>query len=182
MIPYTDELENQIAQVVAVSQELSIDPQEFNTKGLLDQWAENKEFLYQRFGNQLIKSLGDYTLDLPAEEQFKLVEEFNASMYNTYGYRYSDLADFIYYQRAGFFENKVMYDYNYRDITIKAGMKLLRAFKYFIEDEKVLYDIQTAASMVVQNGVFHGNCAFQAIHWTLYHLVRIFLIGALAIH
>ena len=157
MIPYTDELENQIAQVVAVSQELSIDPQEFNTKGLLDQWAENKEFLYQRFGNQLIKSLGDYTLDLPAEEQFKLVEEFNASMYNTYGYRYSDLADFIYYQRAGFFENKVMYDYNYRDTTIKAGMKLLRAFKYFIEDEKALYDIQTAASMVVQNGVFHGE-------------------------
>ena len=85
MIPYTDELENQIAQVVAVSQELSINPQEFNTKGLLDQWAENKEFLYQRFGNQLIKSLGDYTLDLPAEEQFKLVEEFNANMYNIYG-------------------------------------------------------------------------------------------------
>ena len=80
MIPYTDELENQIAQVVAVSQELSIDPQEFNTKGLLDQWAENKEFLYQRFGNQLIKSLGDYTLDLPAEEQFKLVEEFNINI------------------------------------------------------------------------------------------------------
>lgn len=157
MIPYNDELESQVAQVVAISQDLEINAKDLKTSELLNQWATNKEFLYNRFGEKLILSLGDYRMDLPEEDKNKMIEGFNANMFHLYGHAFDDLADFIYYERAGFFDNKVTTNYEYKDSIIKSGMKLLKAFKYFISDEKMLDEIQTAASMIIQNDSMHGE-------------------------
>ena len=62
-----------------------------------------------------------------------------------YTYHNSDLANFIDENLDSFFDNKVS---NTVGRQIPEGMKLIKAFKFFEEDKKVLRDLQDKASQL----------------------------------
>ena len=72
-------------------------------------------------------------------------------------FRFDDLVGFILDNQDNFFDNVTAYDWKVNDeVTIPKGMKLLRAFKYFCKDKDLLNDIQSVASMAIQNDKITG--------------------------
>lgn len=68
------------------------------------------------------------------------------------------LSDFIEEQREGFFSNQVVKDYEaYDGKKIPKGMKLVKAFKFFESNQRALEDIQSAASMIIQEDKVEGK-------------------------
>lgn len=72
------------------------------------------------------------------------------------------LAQFLEDNRKGFFQNKVLSPWCNSEVNIEVpeGMKLLKAFKYFESDEITLKDLQTQASMIIQEDKVEGYLCF----------------------
>ena len=77
----------------------------------------------------------------------------------------SDLADekyneqwTTYFQKKGFFDNKVVEEYvtELNEIITK-DTKLIKAFKYFIKDKEILNDLQSRASRIIQENKVEGK-------------------------
>lgn len=68
------------------------------------------------------------------------------------------MAHFLAEQRDGFFSNAVVREYTAPNgKKIPKGMKLIKAFKYFEEDELILNEIQSEASRIIQENKIEGT-------------------------
>lgn len=73
-------------------------------------------------------------------------------------YEHPDLAGFIAAQEEGFFKNITTVDYTTEEgKSIRKGTKLVKAFKYFINNERSLTDIQNEASRIIQEDKIEGT-------------------------
>lgn len=151
MLNQQDILQN-INKVIGYSQEFPMS----DCKALLDKWAEAKEDLANTYlGGELIKNFGHIQMTLPKEEQDK---QFNKFVENfTYRNSYVRFVDFLRENQHGFFENKVEKEYKLDDVIIPQGMKLVKAFKFFIKDKDELDKWQTEASRIIQCNVLEGD-------------------------
>lgn len=73
---------------------------------------------------------------------------------------YSRLYQFVKANRESFFKNLVSNTTVTYDKPIMKGMKLSKAFKYFIEDKEMLIRIQQLASSYIQKDKIHGKLCF----------------------
>lgn len=156
----TDEIYNQVSDVLEWSQNLD---KSDGVEGLLNDWAKNKQRLYEDiFNNQLI-------YEYPTPITFTLDEKTKNHYLNDFidvvdgYYNNSALADFVEAERDGFFENIVHTPYKNNNTMIKSGSKLLKSFKYFESNKEVLDNIQTRASMLIQENKATGKLCF-SIH------------------
>lgn len=152
-------IKEQFDKVISYSQ-IGIDnPQ---TEQLFTIWENNKKRFYQAFGDQLIWEYPEkvsFELDEAAKED-KVLNFLNTA----YREHFYDLYDFLRVQKDGFFKNQVIEEFVTKsDKIITKGTKLIKAFKYFINDPKVLNDWQSKASMIIQENKVEGRLCF-SIH------------------
>ena len=78
----------------------------------------------------------------------------------------SEFGGYLDWQREGFFKNEVVDDYQLYDENgnksrlIKKGTKLIKTFKYFVEDEELLHTLESRASQIIQENKVEGTLCF----------------------
>jgi hypothetical protein len=128
---------------------------ESNTDLLFAQWYNNKKWIRECLGGKLI-----YTLPTPV--QFSLGEEQKKRMLEEFidfvGIRNHRLSYFLDVTFDDFFDNKLSHNYYFEDdLTLKAGSKLIKSFKYFESDPIMLRAYQDRASQLIQENKIEGQ-------------------------
>lgn len=149
-------LEEQVAAVVGHSQKIE------NPKvtALLKDWREAKKTFIELFNGELIYQYPTlFSFTLGEQEKVERVNHFIQVVDEEYNL--SELSLFLEAQKESFFENKVTTDYEYLNaegkwVEVPIGMKLIKAFKFFISDKVLLHRIQDEASMIIQENKLTG--------------------------
>ena len=128
-----------------------------HTNKLFDKWFEAKRDFIEAWDGNLIYEGPKVSFELSKSDRNTRLDEFIDVIAVTYDNE--ALAEFIHKNRDGFFENKVVSSL-WEDEGIPVGMKLVRAFKHFESDELALKDIQTHASMIIQEDKVEGTLCF----------------------
>ena len=132
MIMVSEEIKEQFREVIRYSQGIE-NPQ---VDELFETFCKKKYFFYHAFGDALIWEDDEiHTYHFTDEERKERLKKFIQRVLEHYD-NYT-LSIFIERQQDGFFENKVAEDWQYDDLCIKAGTKLLKAFKHFVKDDKI---------------------------------------------
>ena len=128
---------------------------------LFDLWYHAKNEFIDAWGGQLIYEVEEeIVFELSEQEKNNRLNEFINVVYDTY--MNCDLGNFLYNTRKDFFKNHLSEDYIDREKNIKIakGSKILKAFKLFEENEKVIDALQTQASMLIQENKVRGKLCF----------------------
>ena len=123
----------------------------------MSDWEENKCKFYSRLpGNKLIyQSHTPITMSISEDDKKAELDCFIDNI----RWRYSlfELKNFVENNRENFYSNILSEDYPMENGTIiPKGMKIIKAFKYFVEDKETLTEIQDKASMLIQNTKISG--------------------------
>lgn len=142
------ELESSFKEVLRYSQGF----QKPNVSQLLTTWREAKSWFIQKFN-------GNYIWESPEPIIFTLGPEERRKGFNAFLNQVPvDLANFLKVQGIdAFFNNKTVTPYNSPSIPV--GSKILKAFKYFLPEDKVSY-YQDLASTYLQENHFSGILCF----------------------
>ena len=149
-------IQSQFDEVVAYSQGFSP-----NTDELFKRWYEAKRDFIEAFdGNLIWECSNQVTFELSQADKNVRLDEFISKISNVF--ENDALAMFLEDNREGFFKNEVVAGGTVRmgegDIVdIPVGMKLIKAFKYFESDPLTLKDLQTHASMIIQEDKVSGT-------------------------
>lgn len=161
-----DDIKKEFNKVLSYSQDVPLD--KINTDDMFSKWWMNKKKFFDYFGGQYIYEVPEeITFNLSPEARHQRFEEFNAMVNDIlYNENESSAEDFYYFLKdneAGFYENNVVADWDWNGAKIKTGSKLVRSFKHFIENKKLLEDIQNSASRLIQEDKVTGKLCF-SIH------------------
>ena len=158
--------------IIKSSQQLKIDNKEFNIDPLFNQWYEAKRKFIKRFNIQVPQTEGssnfiyefpEMTFSLDVSTKISKVEGF-IDFIDEYLWcpeipenLRTNFCNFLKANKSGFFENKVVTSWHtIYDEVIQEGMKLLKSFKFFFKGP-LLEDIQTKASMIIQENSITGK-------------------------
>lgn len=150
------QIQEQFNKIITYSQDIE-EPQ---TDELFDKWFKAKTRFIKAFDNKLIYEYPTkVSFQLSETEKHKALRHFLDRL--IIDYNAIELATFIAEQQDGFFKNITIKPYiTDNKVTIKEGFKLVKAFKYFISDPKILTDIQNSASRVIQEDKIEGRLCF----------------------
>lgn len=141
-------LKTQVTQVISYSQNIP-NPQ---VDVLIERWYRQKQRFIEMFGGQLIVELGEVEFHLSPQMRDNRINDFIDRLVNNY--QHEELAKFVSDNRNGFFDNRVIKDYQ----KIPRGMKLIRAFRYFESENKALLErLQNEASVILQEDKIKGT-------------------------
>ena len=154
-------IQEQFNKVIAYSQNIP-NPK---TDKLFETWLNKKRDIIEIFGGKLIYEVeGKVHFELTDEAKRERVNCFIDELWNL---GYVELGDFVLNQRESFYKNIVETDYiiythkdGSKNTTIKKNTKLVRAFKYFIEDKDILNKLQIKASQLIQEDKVEGTLCF----------------------
>lgn len=152
-----NKIRNDFSKVISHSQGIA----EPKIDKLFDIWLENKSRYIELFDGKLIYEMPEpISFEMSDKDKASQIGDFITSLYNYTGIK-NDFPNFIEAQANGFYSNTVCEEYCLNDGTfIPKGMKLVKAFKYFIEDKDLLTEIQMAASRVIQKDKITGRLCF----------------------
>ena len=147
-----NDIKKQVQSVLQYSQGYSFEP---NVDDIIEKWSTNKKSFIDAWDGKLI-------YEHPEELHFELDEESKIKEVcklcdKVKSCGFSQLSDFIYSTRNDFFTNVLSEDYNSLSVCISKGIKLTKAYKFFISDENVLREIQDWASLVMQKNKINGH-------------------------
>ena len=147
-----DEIKSQVSEVLRYSQGIP----NLNADKLVDEWFEAKQSIIDAWrGKTIIETSQTIIFELSPEEKRKRFNEFLNFIEFTYGN--DALVEFLEINHKDFFTNHLSNEYTYNDITIPKGTKIIRAFKFFESDISALDDIQSHASMIIQEDKVSGQ-------------------------
>ena len=158
---FTEDIQKDFKEVITYSQGIS-DPK---IDDIVKAFEKNKAWFYHLFGDQLI-----YEFPKPVSFNYSIKEQ--KEKFDNFVNRINDhydlytLSSFIDVNGSEAFYNNVIeedFTVSSEDICIKKGSKMLKAFKYFVEDEKLLRKIQDEASVLIQENKIEGTLCF-SIH------------------
>lgn len=149
-------------KVIAYSQDIPA-PQ---TSELLENWAKAKRNIVTRFLEGKIQ----YTypkkvrFELNNDSKSERVEHFQDYIQNLFSDYYHPLAKFLRHLSVEeFYANSILEDYvisERDDKKIQKGSKIVKSFKYFIDDKQLLADLQNKASEIIQENKVEGYLTF----------------------
>lgn len=147
-----EKIKEQVREVIRHSQSIS------NPKvdSLIDTWYENKKYFIELFDDKLIYTTSDkITVDLSDDTKAAQIDDF---IHYLEKLDLEDLAMFVFQNSKDFFSNitTTPYTYEKRHMTVPAGIKITKAFKFFIDDPITLDAVQTKASQIIQCGKLNG--------------------------
>ena len=153
-----DKIKRDFNRVIEYSQNLS---GTVNSDDLFENWENNKSRFINAWDGELIKELGEISFHLSSEQREKAVSNVIDQIEYLYDsnrpqLRFDLLSTFILDNQDTFFDNVVSKEKSYDGIKIPKGMKILKAFKFFCQDKDLLNDIQSIASMAIQNDKVSG--------------------------
>ena len=144
-------IKEQVRKVIQYSQDIP-DPK---VDELMDKWLEAKRDFIEVFDGNLIYEIPNVSFHLTREDIERRVNEL--INYIKYTYENSTpLEPYILANIEGFQDNLVQHTYQSRRKCIPAGSKLVKSFKHFAQG-KMLDDIQTRASQIIQENVITGT-------------------------
>lgn len=150
-----EDIKEQFNKVIRFSQEFP----SVNSDALFDQWLEAKRNIIEAFGGKLIYEVAEPVhFHLDEKNRARAFEEFVMHIKNVY--HNTPLVDFLTANEKGFYDNVVCNPYEYQDIKVPTGMKLVKAFKFFEKDKDVLELLQNLASQVIQEDKIEGKLCF----------------------
>lgn len=144
------DIKNQFDKVVKHSQGIL----EVNSQPLFEKWYEAKKSFIEKWGGYIYNTGEVFKIPLSEEEKYKKLEEFIYKL--RYEHGLYELSNFVEENKSTFFENTVNSNLQERE-KIKKGMRLIKSFKYFIDNETHLSKIQDAASMIIQEEKIVGE-------------------------
>lgn len=145
-------IQEQFNQILSFSQNI-LEPK---TDELFNMWYENK---VKRFEH--LFSNGNYIYEYPEEISLSPSEEILERDLNDFisdiNYFFPRLSKFLKTFQDSFYTNTLPTTYNCDGINIQAGTKIVKAFKYFIENKQLLSAYQNRASQLIQKTKIHGT-------------------------
>ena len=150
-----NELKQQVKRVIEHSQGID-NPR---VDDLIDGWCEAKRDIIEAFGGKLI-------VEVPEPVTFHLDLKTRTTNFNSFVsdintvFRNYPLVDFLNKNQGGFYDNIVENTYEHDGIKVPKGMKLVKAFKFFEKDERVLTSLQNQASQIIQEDKIEGTLCF----------------------
>ncbi len=149
-------IKQQVKRVIEYSQNQT----GLNVDELMDSWRVAKRRFINAFGGKLIYEFPEkVSFELGSNEKESKIEEF--AQFVSYRYNNRELANFILTNRDSFFSNNLERPYeiynSYGNIVIQAGTKIVKAFKYFVEDKDALTILQNKASAIIQEDKITGT-------------------------
>ena len=155
---YLREIAKDVAEVIEYSQGIYPDKV---SELVLKSFHAKRKFI-KKFGGLIYQYPEEITVDLSPENRDYEFENLIFWIENySNAEKYDEIISFLLFFRDSFFDNKVIKDYKCEDGTIiPAGMKLLKALKYFESDKDILTEIQNKASMYIQKNKISGYLCF----------------------
>ena len=147
-----EEIREQFKSVISYSQNIP-DPK---IDYLFREWEANKAKFIERFGGLIYEWSEPIEFTLDDTQKRMRAMEFATTVSDTFNNPV--LAEFIDENLDGFFDNKVVK--TCEGSSIPAGMKLLKAFKYFEPNKAALRSIQDMASNIIQENKIKGTLCF----------------------
>lgn len=144
-------IKEQFSKVIEYSQGIY----EPNLEDLFNRWEKAKSKFIKRFGGLIFEWPEQITFTLDDKEKRKSVMEFSDLVCNVY--HNDKLANFIDDNIDTFYDN-IVQNSNLKEVP--RGMKLIKAFKYFEENEICLHTIQDLASQLIQENKITGKLCF----------------------
>ena len=163
VLDYTH-IQQQFNQVIAYSQ--GFDVNMINSDKVFAAWDANKTGFARNFlKGQLIYEFPEkVTFELQSEAKQQRKESFVEYVVNVTNFYWDD--EFITYlsdvlSADEFFSNSLSADYVMEsEKKLPKGMKVIKSFKYFVEDEKLLTHLQNKASEIIQENKVEGTLCF----------------------
>ena len=155
---YLREIANDVANVIEYSQGIYPDKV---SELVLKSFHAKRKFI-KKFGGLIYQYPEEITVDLnPVDRDYEFENLMLWIREYSNAERCDEIMSFLLFFRDSFFDNKVTEDYKCEDGTIiPAGMKLLKALKYFESDKDILTEIQNKASMFIQKNKISGYLCF----------------------
>lgn len=146
-----NQIKSDFIKVIEYSQQIQ-NPQ---VDVLFDKWLDAKRDIIEAMGGKLIYEIDTpVTFELSDEGKNERAQSFISLCWDK---GLDDLAMFLEKEKDNFFTNYCKYDHN-KDV--KKGTKLIKAFKFFIDDKEQLTDMQNKASMIIQENKIEGKLCF----------------------
>lgn len=130
-----------------------------NSKDVFKKWVKNKHKFRKAFGGLIYETDEVIEITHSQEHRKNRINEFLDTVILKY-HSLIDLKDFETFVDKNidnFYSNYTVEDYFYNDIVIQKGTKIIKAFKYFIDNKEFLDDIQNRASMIIQEEKITGK-------------------------
>lgn len=145
-----EDIKEQFAEVIRCSQGID-DPK---LDELFDRWAAAKDKFIKRFGGLIYE--WPLPMDFFLDEEAKKTNVRKLATSVDMDYHNDELSQFILDNEKSFYDNKIS-DESY---NLPKGMKLVKAFKHFEKDKKVLRKVQDMASELIQENKVCGTLCF----------------------
>ena len=143
-------MKKQFDKVIIHSQNIP-DPK---TEKLFEMWELNKSKFIDLMGGKLIYEMPEkMSFELSEQSKKERIQHFINLCYNE---GYNELSDFVEAEQDGFFKN--ICNYNYKEVT--KGTKLIKAFKFFVNNPEKLNYFQSKASQIIQENKIEGKLCF----------------------
>jgi len=156
-----EELKAQFIKVLEHSQNID----KLNVDQLFDSWYKNKLQYINHFDGKLIyETAQEYQFELTPADKKSLFPNFMAWLDNYLGNcaesraNIEDIYRLFWAHPNNLFDNRLDEDYKTtKNITIPKGTKLLKSLKFITDNKKIIDDIQTKASEIVQKNKLKGK-------------------------
>lgn len=149
-------IQHDVEEVIKYSQKFSCD---VNAKEIIQDWLHAKEKFISNFKGNLICQLPELiTFKLDEKSKKRRVQEFADYIFTHYNNE--ELTEFLYELNVeDFYNNKTSKNYLI-DLTeeknIPKNFKVVKAFKFFIKNKKLLKELQDKASQIIQENCIKG--------------------------
>lgn len=126
------------------------------TDELFEMWYRNKvkRFEHLFHNNNYIYEYPEEVLFSPSQE---ILERNLVDFICDIKYFFPDLANFLGNFKEEFYKNILPVSYEYNGNIIQAGTKIIKAFKYFIDNKQLLEAYQNKASQLIQKTKIKGK-------------------------
>ena len=126
-----------------------------NAENLINEWYDAKEFFIERFGGPIYQFPEKTVFHMSDDNKESKFRTFIAHIYDRY--ELYSLGRYLESRTVDeFFNNTVQNEYIYMDVVIPKGMKLLKSFKFFSDNDHLISAAQTEASAILAEDKIEG--------------------------
>ncbi len=155
------QLEEEVSKVLCYSQNFYGTDLE-GVPRILKDWFDNKRFFIDHMNGQLIYQLDQpVSFELDEKAKREKLEHFAEEVENHY--ENWPLSNFLYnLTLEDFYNNRTSLEYHIQDgaIVIPRNFKVVKAFKFFEDNDDKLKQLQSEASRIIQENVISGYLCF----------------------
>lgn len=143
-------IQEQVEQILKYSQDYPFD---LDATNLICQWREAKKPFISLFGDTMIRTKEKVKVQLTEEQQSRRFRDFMEALSDN-DILTDELESFLYINKEGFFENKVILPFPSKNI--QTGARISKSLRKFIADEETIRWTQDTASKFIQESKIEG--------------------------